>query len=198
MAFSVDMHIKVTAASKAAKVTALMEAVKALFARVSMLENPLPYRANACVVVFNSRGEVLGCERVHDKGVFQFPQGGIDEGEAPEAAALRELHEEIGIRPTQIEFLGRIPGDDISYIWSTGPKRGYIGQSQSFFLCYVSAVKEEAFMAAIDLSGQGKGKEFRSVRWMSWEDALKCCDMKRHDAYSEVRRRSAEKMRKAY
>ncbi|MFS3136493.1 RNA pyrophosphohydrolase [Gluconacetobacter sacchari] len=64
----------------------------------------LPYRRNVGAMLFNDRGQVLigrrtdmpGAGGPPSEGTWQCPQGGIDDGEAPEQAVLRELHEEIG------------------------------------------------------------------------------------------------------
>ena len=59
----------------------------------------LPYRLNVGAVLFNRDGQVLIARRAAGNaasGAWQFPQGGIDEGEAPDVAVLRELAEEIG------------------------------------------------------------------------------------------------------
>lgn len=66
-----------------------------------MTSNPtLPWRANVGIALFNRAGKVLIARRADlppdDPHPWQLPQGGIDPGEAPEAAALRELHEEVG------------------------------------------------------------------------------------------------------
>ena len=54
------------------------------------------FRAGVIIVVEHSDGRVLGCERGDITGAWQLPQGGIDEGETPLAAAWRELEEETG------------------------------------------------------------------------------------------------------
>lgn len=96
-----------------------------------------PYRKNVGLVVFNSRGEVLVGARIGMKDNWQFPQGGIDEGEEPKDAALRELYEEVGIQ--NAEFVFENP-DWISYDF---PKdldirmaKKYSGQIQKWFLLY--------------------------------------------------------------
>ncbi len=64
--------------------------------------NTLPYRPNVGAVLFNRTGLVLVARRADlpnaeaPAGGWQLPQGGIDEGEDPRQAVLRELAEEIG------------------------------------------------------------------------------------------------------
>ncbi len=58
---------------------------------------PKPYRPCVAIVLFNRDGQVLIAERNDvDEACWQLPQGGIDRGEDPPGAALRELEEEIG------------------------------------------------------------------------------------------------------
>jgi putative (di)nucleoside polyphosphate hydrolase len=80
-----------------------------------MSTNPsdLPYRPCAGMMVFNRQGLVFTGRRIDQSlEAWQLPQGGIDEGEDPREAALRELEEEIGtrnvaIRPICWELPGR-------------------------------------------------------------------------------------------
>ncbi|ESQ77305.1 RNA pyrophosphohydrolase [Asticcacaulis sp. AC402] len=68
---------------------------------------PTGYRPNVGVVVFNRDGQVWIGHRFGMAGdyAWQFPQGGIDEGEDLEEAARRELYEETGIKT--IDLIGR-------------------------------------------------------------------------------------------
>ncbi len=59
------------------------------------------------------RGELLLTERAHHMrshpGQVSFPGGGLDAGETPREAALREAYEEIGLDPTEVEVFGELP-----------------------------------------------------------------------------------------
>ena len=59
----------------------------------------LPYRPCAGVMLVNEDGKVFVGQRIDSEyDAWQMPQGGIDEGEAPRDAALRELWEETGVK----------------------------------------------------------------------------------------------------
>ena len=65
--------------------------------------DPRPYRPCVGVMLLNAEGKVFVGNRIDMSGDhWQMPQGGIDEGEDPRAAALRELEEEIGTRKAQV------------------------------------------------------------------------------------------------
>lgn len=67
----------------------------------------LPYRPCAGILLLNSNDQIFVGERLDRPGAWQMPQGGIDEGESPEVAALRELEEEIGVRADQVQLLAQ-------------------------------------------------------------------------------------------
>ena len=68
----------------------------------------LPYRLNVGAVLFGPDGRVFVGKRIGIINAWQLPQGGIDAGEDPRAAVLRELLEEIGT--DKAEILGEHPG----------------------------------------------------------------------------------------
>ena len=67
------------------------------------------FRAGVVAVVTNARGDVLAFERSDVPGAWQLPQGGIDVGEAPLDAAWRELGEETGLGPDDVELVAEHP-----------------------------------------------------------------------------------------
>lgn len=103
----------------------------------------LRYRPNAAMIILNPQDQILWCERIDHPNVWQFPQGGIDEGENAEQAMWRELSEELGIMEPQnfMKIEARLAEPlcynfPISIIEIFLRKRGhsYIGQGQYFFL----------------------------------------------------------------
>ena len=67
------------------------------------------YRANVGIILTDGQGRVLIAGRVGSNG-WQFPQGGIGSEETPEAAMYRELNEEVGLAPEDVETLGATAG----------------------------------------------------------------------------------------
>lgn len=63
------------------------------------------YRANVGIILTDDRGRVLIGGRIGRSG-WQFPQGGIAPDESAEEAMFRELNEEIGFEPEDVETLG--------------------------------------------------------------------------------------------
>ena len=67
------------------------------------------YRANIAVVILNKNGQVFWCRRI-GQDAWQFPQGGMIEGETPEESMYRELREETGLLPRHVDILGHTRG----------------------------------------------------------------------------------------
>lgn len=130
----------------------------------------LPYRPCVGIVVFNRDGLVFvgrridGPEHVDLTHAWQMPQGGIDAGEEPWPAALRELHEETNIRSVErcgeiAEWLDYdIPDDLIGQAWNGR----YRGQTQKWFAVRFTGAESE-----IDIAHPGGAHEpeFSAWRW---------------------------------
>ncbi|MGB0694404.1 MAG: RNA pyrophosphohydrolase [Rhodospirillaceae bacterium] len=102
----------------------------------SVNKEDLPYRPNVGMMLINRDGLVFVAQRLDFQGdVWQMPQGGLDKGEDPKEAALRELEEEIGTRDAEI--IGEIadwlpydlPEELIGKLW----KGKYRGQTQKWY-----------------------------------------------------------------
>ncbi|MGH8282427.1 MAG: RNA pyrophosphohydrolase [Gammaproteobacteria bacterium] len=63
------------------------------------------FRANIGIILADAASRLFWARRVGQSG-WQFPQGGIQEGETPEEALFRELVEEIGLGPEHVQILG--------------------------------------------------------------------------------------------
>ncbi|SHF54419.1 putative (di)nucleoside polyphosphate hydrolase [Kaistia soli DSM 19436] len=131
----------------------------------------LPYRPCVGAVVFNKAGHVFIGERspnaelVAGDPVWQLPQGGIDEGEAPLPAAYRELYEETNIKSVSLlaEAEGWFDYDLPADLVGIALKGKYRGQRQKWF-----AFRFEGEESEIDVLAPGGGKyeaEFISWRW---------------------------------
>jgi putative (di)nucleoside polyphosphate hydrolase len=99
----------------------------------------LPYRPCVGVVLINRDGLIFtGNRKDSHIPAWQMPQGGIDDGEKPRKAALRELWEETGVTDDLVEFIAKtddwvtydLPAELLGKVW--GGK--YRGQRQKWFL----------------------------------------------------------------
>ena len=130
--------------------------------RNNMSENEIKYKANVAAILRNSRGRILICERLGVGNAWQFPQGGIDDGETPEQALVREVGEEIGVQAGEIRIVDR--KGPYRYLYGNGRlKRGHHGKEQLYFLCEYTGPD-----ARINVNT--KHPEFQAFRWIAPED----------------------------
>ena len=133
----------------------------------------LPYRASVGIMLINRDGLVFigrrrseaGPEHVANGYAWQMPQGGVDPGEDPYAAALRELYEETNVRSASL--LAEAPewySYDLPVVVAGRAWKGrYRGQTQKWFAFRFTGRDDE-----IDIRRPGGGRhrpEFDSWRW---------------------------------
>ena len=83
------------------------------------------FRLNVAGILRDSEGRILICERLGNRGAWQFPQGGVDDGETLEEALFRELREEIGVDSNSYEIVAQ--RGPYRYAYDGGPIRGVDG-----------------------------------------------------------------------
>jgi len=121
------------------------------------------YRPNVALLLLNEQERLLICERMKVEGAWQFPQGGIDEGESAQEALLREVEEEIGLPPASYEVIEF--RDGYRYLFppeirrQEGKRMSFDGQDQTYFLC---RLKKGAPPVNVDQNP----REFRSHMWI--------------------------------
>src|ERR1700759_815200 len=128
------------------------------------------FRANVGIILMRGEGEVFLGRRPGGRG-WQFPQGGVRAGEQLEEAALRELHEEIGVSRTDVELVGstarwlryRLPARYIR----RNQRPVCIGQKQRWFLLRLTRLDVTSYV------GQTEKPEFDQWRWAPYWEPVK-------------------------
>lgn len=123
----------------------------------------LPYRPCVGLMLVNRDGLIFVAQR-NDRftDAWQMPQGGVDEGEAPRDAALRELWEETGITAEKVTIEAEskdwlpyeLPHDLVPKLW----KGRYRGQKQKWFMLRFNGTDS-------DINIETETPEFRDWRW---------------------------------
>ena len=149
----------------------------------------LPYRPCVGLMVLNRQGHVWIGRRVGSPNqgqlasFWQMPQGGIDEGEVPAVAAMRELFEETSIRTATIIGESRawynydLPPDLQGKIWGGR----YRGQTQRWFALRFTGDDQE-----IDIDPDAHEREFIDWRWAALDELPSLIVPFKRDVYSKV------------
>lgn len=124
----------------------------------------LPYRPCVGVMLLNADGQVFVGQRNDQFGdAWQMPQGGVEKGETPREAGLRELEEETGVTRDLVEVLDQtkdwltydLPHDIVPKIW----KGRYRGQKQIWLLTRFLGHDDQVNIATLH-------PEFTKWRWL--------------------------------
>jgi len=144
----------------------------------------LPYRPCVGVMLINGAGLIFAGQRIDSTSpAWQMPQGGIDDGEKPRAAALRELYEETGIGADLVEFVDKskgwvtydLPPDLLGRVW--GGK--YRGQRQKWVLFRYLGSDDQVNIAT-------EHPEFAQWRWIAADEMLESIVPFKRAVYEQV------------
>ena len=135
------------------------------------------FRPNVGIIICNSRGQLLWAKRI-GQDAWQFPQGGVRHGERLQHALFRELKEEVGLEPEDVEIISSTKG----WLYYQLPKNLIrqhsnpvcIGQKQKWYLLGLRAPEDK-----IDLVTNNT-PEFDDWQWVSfWYPLSQVIDFKR-------------------
>jgi putative (di)nucleoside polyphosphate hydrolase len=152
----------------------------------------LPYRPCVGVVLVNRQGGVfVGQRRDRDVDAWQMPQGGVDKGETPREAALRELWEETGVTADLVTIEAETPGwlaydlphDIVPNIW----KGRYRGQEQKWFLMRFHGQDAEVNIATAH-------PEFSRWKWAQPAELLAGIVPFKREVYAQVMASFADRL----
>jgi putative (di)nucleoside polyphosphate hydrolase len=144
----------------------------------------LPYRPCVGLMLLNAVGEVFVGQRLdRDYDAWQMPQGGVDPGEDPRDAALRELEEETGITRDLVRIEAQstgwlpyeLPHHLVPKLW----KGKYRGQEQMWFLLRFGGTDDQVNIQTAE-------PEFRAWRWLAPAQMLDGIVPFKRDVYAHV------------
>ncbi|KAJ6429867.1 hypothetical protein OIU85_005940 [Salix viminalis] len=149
---------------------------------------PPGYRPNVGVCLINSDNLVFVASRLNVPGAWQMPQGGIEDGEEPKSAAIRELLEETGV--VSAEIIAEVPNwltydfppavkTKVNRLWGGE----WHGQAQKWFLMRLTKDESE-----INLASGEADPEFAEWKWTSPEEVIEQAVDYKRPTYEEVMR----------
>ena len=136
------------------------------------------FRANVGLAVLDREGRVLLLRRADHPDAWQMAQGGIKGGEAPADAAWRELAEETGLGPGEVE-LELVMDHWLGYELPEAMRSKKTGRGQVQLWHVFRLGDQDAAVAP--------GHEFTAFRWADWDDAVTGAVAFRQPIYRQVR-----------
>ena len=123
------------------------------------------FRPNVGIIIFNDEGQLLWAKRL-GQDAWQFPQGGVQRNETPHQAVLRELNEEVGLDPEDVEIVAnteqwlryRLP----THLIRQNSYPVCIGQKQKWYLLRLLSDPRKVRL------DQAEKPEFDHWRWVSY------------------------------
>lgn len=128
-----------------------------------------PYRHGIVAVIIDRETQKVLVGKIHPgrkknvRHVWSTVEGGINKGETPEAAAQREVNEEVGLTAPVHRFES---AGEIHYLFND-EHPAYKGKSLTVFLCVVDS---ETFIPNLNSGSDPEGPSFQEVRWIKAED----------------------------
>jgi putative (di)nucleoside polyphosphate hydrolase len=144
----------------------------------------LPYRPCVGVMLVNPHREVFVGQRIDNAiEAWQMPQGGVEKGEAPDAAALRELREETGVASGLVTVLAEsaewlpydLPVELVPKLW----KGRFRGQKQKWFLMRFHGDDR-------DINIETEHPEFSEWRWLPANELVANIVPFKRDVYAAI------------
>ena len=142
----------------------------------------LPYRPCAGIMLLNNKGKVFVARRIDtDTEAWQMPRGGIENGEDPKVAAIRELEEETGITQAEIiaEYQDWLTYDLPDKLYGKVWKGRYGGQTMKWYV--MRFYGEDS-----DINIKTRHPEFSSWRWVDMNDLQEIIVPFKRDIYKAL------------
>jgi putative (di)nucleoside polyphosphate hydrolase len=142
----------------------------------------LPLRPNVCLFIVNQNKRIFVGERFGCPGIWQLPQGGIEDGISEEENALREAHEELGADLKLFRTVKRLEAQhwynfsEPVPLYAVGRWRG---QKQSFWLIEFCGKDEDINLGRFQ-------PEFSDYCWATVDELKKKAEKKRLAGYEKA------------